>query len=158
MMRRTTQINEAGRCATLLPAFETIPGPIALIEVGAAAGLCLYPDLYSYEFQVGGDTGRIDPADGNSDVMLHCEYRGPNPPRAVPHVVWRAGIDLNPLDISDHDEYEWLEYLIWPEHDARRRTLQGAAERRPQTLQISCARISSRSYRGSPRRHHPMRR
>lgn len=39
MLARSTQTNEAGRCATLLPALARIPGPLALIEVGASAGL-----------------------------------------------------------------------------------------------------------------------
>ncbi len=127
MMLRTTQTNEAGRCATLLPAFQTIPGPLALIEVGASAGLCLYPDKYSYEYRVGSEAVQLDPAGGISGVVLRCEYHGANPPEAVPQVEWRAGIDLNPLDTSDPEEYEWLEHLIWPEHDARRQTLEGAA-------------------------------
>lgn len=127
MMERTTQTNEAGRCATLLPALQTIPGPLALIEVGAAAGLCLYPDRYSYGYRVGGGDVRLDPDGQSSGVVLRCDYEGEKPPRALPQVVWRAGIDLNPLDISDPDEFQWLEYLIWPEHDARRRTLEGAA-------------------------------
>lgn len=127
MMRRTTQTNEAGRCATLLPAFQNIPGPLALIEVGAAAGLCLYPDRYSYEYRFGRETVRLDPTVEGSGVVLRCDYEGARPPGAIPQVVWRAGIDLNPLDMSDPEAYEWLEYLIWPEHDARRRTLAGAA-------------------------------
>src|SRR3954471_15959276 len=45
IMGRSTQTNEVGRLATLLPAFaHAVPaGPIALIEVGASAGLNLYP-------------------------------------------------------------------------------------------------------------------
>ena len=37
MLARSTQTNEAGRCATLLPALARIPGPLALMEVGASA-------------------------------------------------------------------------------------------------------------------------
>ncbi|HSP53114.1 MAG TPA: DUF2332 family protein, partial [Cryobacterium sp.] len=46
----STQTNEPARCAVLLPALAAIPGPLALIEVGASAGLCLYPDRYSYRY------------------------------------------------------------------------------------------------------------
>src|SRR5690606_25133671 len=42
--RRTVQAGEPLRMAAMLPAFSMIDGPIALIELGAAAGLCLYPD------------------------------------------------------------------------------------------------------------------
>jgi hypothetical protein len=39
---RATQTNEAGRCAVLLPVLAALPQPLALLEVGASAGLCLY--------------------------------------------------------------------------------------------------------------------
>src|SRR5699024_10500281 len=44
MRRRRTQTNEAARCAILLPALASVPGPLALLEVGASAGLTLLPD------------------------------------------------------------------------------------------------------------------
>ncbi|MFV2010074.1 MULTISPECIES: DUF2332 family protein [unclassified Micromonospora] len=44
LRRRLTQTNEAGRCAVLLPVLAALPQPLALLEVGASAGLCLYPD------------------------------------------------------------------------------------------------------------------
>ncbi|MGL4255509.1 MAG: DUF2332 family protein, partial [Microbacterium sp.] len=47
---RTVQTNEANRCATWLPPLSRIDGPLALLEVGAAAGLCLYPDRYSVDY------------------------------------------------------------------------------------------------------------
>ena len=28
--------------------------------------------------------------------------------------VWRAGIDLNPLDVADPDDVHWLSCLVWP--------------------------------------------
>ena len=48
MRSRRTQTNEVGRCAVLLPALP--PGPLALLEVGASAGLCLLLDQFHYEF------------------------------------------------------------------------------------------------------------
>ena len=134
MLARATQTNEAGRCATLLPALTRIPGPLALIEVGASAGLCLYPDRYSYRFTVTEATGTefeqsttLDPADGPSAVVLDCELTNTAVPERLPEVAWRAGIDLNPLDITDADQREWLTSLIWPEHQARRERLLAAA-------------------------------
>lgn len=46
MRTRRPQTNEPGRCATLLPSLCSRPGPLALLEVGASAGLCLYPDRW----------------------------------------------------------------------------------------------------------------
>ncbi|MFI2611332.1 DUF2332 family protein [Kitasatospora sp. NPDC018619] len=57
MLERRTQTNEAGRCATLLPLLAALPQPLALIEVGASAGLCLYPDRYRYRYRQLNDSG-----------------------------------------------------------------------------------------------------
>src|SRR5207253_1710094 len=57
MMTRSTQTNEPARCATLLPVLARLPPPLALLEVGAAAGLCLLPDCYAYDY----DGHRIAP-------------------------------------------------------------------------------------------------
>lgn len=127
MRTRATQTNEPRRCATLLPALAAIDGPVALIEVGASAGLCLYPDRYSYEYtSPGGARTRLDPADGPSQVLLPCAIEGPVPTR-MPRIVWRAGIDLNPLDVRDPADLAWLEALVWPEHTDRVETLRAAA-------------------------------
>ncbi len=124
-LTHATQTNEAARCALHVPALAGLVGPLALLEVGASAGLCLYPDRYSYRY-----TGhpRLDPASGPSPVVLDCAVTGPVPvPDRLPEVVWRAGIDLNPLDVRHPDDVAWLEALIWPEHDDRRARLQAAA-------------------------------
>lgn len=123
---RMTQTNEPRRCASLLPALAGIPGPLALLEVGASAGLCLYPDRYSYSYD-GGEP--LHPADGPSTVLLECETSGGVPvPAALPTVVWRAGIDLQPLALDSADDMLWLQTLIWPEQQARRERLRAARE------------------------------
>lgn len=108
-LARSTQTNEARRLATLLPAFGLVRQPFALIEVGASAGLCLHPDRWCYDF---GDGRRIgDP----SAPELSTRASGGTPvPASPPAVAWRAGLDLNPLDVSDADDLRWLETLIWP--------------------------------------------
>lgn len=127
MRTHTTQTNEPRRCATLLPTLAAIDGPIALIEVGASAGLCLYPDRYSYAYTMPDGAGtRLDPAGGPSEVVLPCAIEGLAPER-MPEIVWRAGIDLNPLDVRDPADLAWLEALVWPEHTDRTATLRAAA-------------------------------
>jgi hypothetical protein len=108
MLVHATQTNEPARCAALLPALATIDGPLALVEVGASAGLCLYPDRYGYEYD-----GR--PVGPSSPVRLRCTTSGPVPvPTALPEVVARIGVDLNPLDVTDADDLAWLRALVWP--------------------------------------------
>lgn len=125
MVARRTQTNEPRRCAALLPALAALPQPLALIEVGASAGLCLYPDRYAYRYAFGSREHRV----GASPVELRCVAAGPVPvPGAVPQVVWRAGLDLNPLDVRDPEDVRWLESLIWPEQSERFDVLRGAVE------------------------------
>jgi hypothetical protein len=123
MRERRTQTNEAGRCAALLPILARLPQPLALLEVGASAGLCLYPDRYGYSY--GGV--RVGPDD--SPVQLECAVEGKLPvPQHMPDVVWRAGLDLNPLDVGVDEDVRWLEALVWPEQEHRQARLLAAAE------------------------------
>jgi hypothetical protein len=103
----------------LLPVLAALPQPLALLEVGASAGLCLYPDQYSYRYG--------DRLVGSGGPTLECTATGVAPPSHVPDVAWRAGLDLNPLDITDPADLAWLEALIWPEHAHRRARLRAAA-------------------------------
>ena len=119
MRTRALQTNDAGRCAVLLPVFAALPQPLALLEVGASAGLCLYPDRYAYRYG--------DHVVGSGAPVLDCAATGVAPPARVPEVVWRAGLDLNPLDVTDAGDIAWLDALIWPEHAHRRERLRGAA-------------------------------
>ncbi len=113
---RRTQTNEAGRCATLLPVLAGVPGPIALLETGAAAGLCLLPDRYAYSYDTPAGGREIAPDTGADGIpLLPCRIDDVTsaPPR-MPEVVWRAGIDLSPIDVTDPEAVAWLETLIWP--------------------------------------------
>ncbi len=129
-LARTTQTNEANRCATWLPPLSQIDGPVALLEVGAAAGLCLYPDRYSVRYSTPSGTVRFDPDAGPSSVTLACELDDASAiPDRMPDVVWRRGIDLAPIDAADPDAIAWLATLIWPgpAHDDRVARLRAAA-------------------------------
>jgi hypothetical protein len=117
---RRTQTNEPGRCIPLLAALDRIPGPIALLEVGASAGLCLVPDRYSYRF----DGGRTI---GSGDPLLECVTTGVGPvPTSLPRIVWRRGIDLAPLSVDDESDRRWLEALLPPDRPDRVERLRAA--------------------------------
>src|SRR3984885_5242978 len=60
-------------------------------------------------------------------ALLDCAATGMALPAARPEVAWRAGLDLNPLDVTDPADFAWLEALIWPEHAHRRARLRAAA-------------------------------
>jgi hypothetical protein len=123
-LSRRNQTNEVGRCSALLPVLAALPQPLALLEVGCSAGLCLYPDRYSYRY---GDLPWLHPDSGPSPVRLTCAVSGSPPvPARLPEVVWRAGIDVNPLDVTSADDMRWLECLIWPGQDHRRDRLAAA--------------------------------
>ena len=97
MLVRSTQTNEVARCGTILPVLAELDGPIALIEVGASAGLCLLLDRYSYSF----NRHRV----GVAALCIEVECTGPVPiPASLPEISWRCGIDLNPLDVTNADD------------------------------------------------------
>ncbi|GAA2539573.1 DUF2332 domain-containing protein [Microbacterium mitrae] len=126
---RSVQTNEPLRCAALMPALADIAAPIALIEVGASAGLCLYPDRYGYRYV--DDTGLVAewaPEPG-STVTLESALRGTQvPPLNQPDIVWRAGIDVNPLDARDSADRAWLRALVWPGESGREERIAAALD------------------------------
>lgn len=124
MLAHSTQTNEPARCAVLLPVLAQLPQPLALIEVGASAGLCLLPDLYGYDY----GSRKIQPNTMDLDYpVFSCSANEATPlPTAAPSVVWRAGLDLNPLDTTDASQTAWLETLVWPEQAGRLANLQSA--------------------------------
>ncbi len=125
---RRVQTNEVGRCAILLPALALIAKetgqPLALIDVGASAGLNLLLDRYRYAYLPGGGAGEL-----TSPVSIDCEVRGPLPvPRSAPPIFSRLGIDLHPLDPRKPDDAWWLRALIWPEMVGRAERLRRALD------------------------------
>lgn len=123
MLERRTQTNEAARCALMLPLLAALPQPLALLEVGASAGLCLFPDRYGYDYDDGAHVL------GTGPPVLRCRTAGSPPlPEALPEVVWRAGLDLDPIDVFDEDRVRWLELLIWPGMEHRIETLHRAID------------------------------
>ncbi len=125
ILQRSTQTNEPGRCASLLPALCLLPEPLALLEVGASAGLCLLPDCYGYDY----GTVQLRPPHQSvsSAPAFPCRVIAATPlPNRLPEVVWRAGLDLNPVDLHDPEQAAWLETLVWPGQEARAERLHDA--------------------------------
>jgi hypothetical protein len=125
------QTNEVRRCACLLPAFgmaakQSQGFPLTLVEIGASAGLNLLWDHYGYDYGNGTVYGNR-----TSPVQLTCTVRGdrqPPFPEIFPQIASRIGIDLNPIDVRDKSEVNWLMAFIWPEHTSRFNLLHHAIE------------------------------
>lgn len=127
MQSRTTQTNEPARCAVLLPILARLPQPLALIEVGASAGLCLLADRYSYDY----GRYRIEAPQSTHTIAptFPCIASAATPlPIAQPVIAWRSGLDLNPLDVNSATEMAWLETLVWPGQEHRAQRLRAAIE------------------------------
>jgi hypothetical protein len=124
---RRVQTNEVRRSAILLPGFaraaERAGRPRAIVEVGAAAGLNLRWDRYRYDYGAAGAWG-----DPDAPLLIRCDPRGTRPPlpAGVPAVVWRVGIDVDPVDVRDPDAAGWLRALVWPDQAHRAALLQQA--------------------------------
>lgn len=128
LQNRMVQTNEVRRSACLLPAFAEVANrngkPLTLIEIGPSAGLNLLFDRYAYDYG-----GRIVAGVPGSPVHIISESRGARPPVSpAPRVAARTGIDLNPLDVNDADEMDWLRALVWPDHGDRLALLNAAIE------------------------------
>ena len=117
-----TQTNEVGRSALLLPALHVVAQSVgdtalALVEVGASAGLNLRLDRYGFAY-----TGR-EVLQPEAALVLQCdtdrsEEALPDDLK-VPAIEFRTGLDLNPLDLDKDVDVRWLLALIWPDEIVR---------------------------------------
>jgi hypothetical protein len=116
-VRRQTRANETGRCAVLYPAIAEAArrvgaNAVGLIDVGCSAGLNLSVDRVGITYDNGQSLG-----DASSPVQLSSSIVGdrPVPTRAIPEVVARVGVDLDPVDVTDADDARWLRACLWPD-------------------------------------------
>lgn len=119
-----TQTNEPRRAAVLMPILASLPQPIALLEVGCSAGLLLGLDRYRYRYD-GDPVCEI----GDGRPQIPSRYHGAMPARALPDVVFRLGLDRNPLDVADPDVRRWLRALVWPGDPEREERLVACLDR-----------------------------
>ena len=137
----STQTNEIRRCVALRLGLGHVsrrwPGPVALAEVGASAGLNLLFDRYRYRlggWENGGQraAGRGTAPAGPSPVLISCQLRGgagaDQVPGATPEITARLGIDQRPVLLGDPAERAWLAAFIWPEDVAGLATLRAAMD------------------------------
>lgn len=115
-VRRQTRTNETGRYAVLYPAIAEAArrvgaNSVGLIDVGCSAGLNLHVDRVGITYSNGQLLG-----DPSSPVQLSSSIVGslPLPTGAMPEVVTRVGIDLDPIDVTDADDARWLRACLWP--------------------------------------------
>lgn len=126
LRERLVQTNVVGRAAALRYAMgiagERVGGPVALVEVGASAGVQLAFDAYRYRI------GDADAGPRDAAVEVRASWRSSRPARLgeLPVIAARAGIDLHPVDVTDPVERRWLRALVWPENAAQAERLEAA--------------------------------
>jgi hypothetical protein len=119
--RRKVRIGETGRYGVLYPAIVEAArragaGAVGLIDVGCSAAFNLNVDRVSIMYSNGQSRG-----DPSSPVRSSATIVGGRtvPIRAMPEVVSRIGIDLDPVDITDAEAARWLRACIWPDQPER---------------------------------------
>lgn len=127
---KVTNTNEVGRSALLHPAFRAVAKdagePLNLIEIGPSAGLNLIWDRYGVRYHRGGETFGLPVP--NPALVIDCELRGPyNPPLGpAPRIASRVGLELNPVNLDDPEQRDWLRALVWPDTHGRFERLEAA--------------------------------
>jgi hypothetical protein len=120
-MGRKTRADETGRCAVLYPAIAEAArragaNAAGLIDTGCSAGLSLSVDRVGITYSNGQSLG-----DPSSPVQLSASIAGkrPIPVRAMPEVVARIGVDLDPVDVTDANDVRWLRACVPPDQPER---------------------------------------
>lgn len=127
MLQQPPQTNEIGRSAVLLGGFAEIARdtglPLALLEIGASAGLNLRWDRYRFELGLHAWGAPASP------VRITSQWRG-SPPVLPPtiDVAERAGCDQAPLDPRAQTDRRSLLSYCWPEQRERVARLTAALE------------------------------
>ncbi len=121
--QRRYQMNEVARSTQVALALSLLgrrhnAAEVALIDLGAGAGLGLHLDRYFHQLSDGTSFG-----DPTSPLALHCEVDG-SPPSSLPPsslspslpaIGLRIGIDLDPIDLADPGDRAWARSCIPPE-------------------------------------------
>ena len=120
------QTNEVARCAVLLGGFLDIARqtgrPLALLEIGASAGLNLHWDGYAYAI------GQASWGPATAPLRLEPEWRGPLPALGSIEVQARQGCDRRPIDPGDAQDRLRLRAYVWADQEARLARLDAALD------------------------------
>jgi len=127
LLARPVQTNEVGRSAALLGGFlwtaRDTGLPLALVELGASAGLNLRWDQFRY------DADGWSWGDPSSPVRLACDFTGSLPARDVAvRVVARDGCDARPIDPTSDEGALTLQSYLWADQLDRLALLRAATE------------------------------
>jgi hypothetical protein len=125
-LRSPPQTNETRRSIALLAGFlhlaERFDLPLALLEIGASAGMNQYWDRFRYR-TAGWEWGDPSPA------VIETDWKGPAPPLdALIRVQSRAACDQNPIDLRDPEARQRLRAYIWADQTDRLERFDAAAE------------------------------
>jgi hypothetical protein len=122
---QTNEVNRAVYVAVGLTAatVDRPDRPVALVELGASAGLLLGVDRYAVELSAPGNRVLLgDPASpvrcagvDRAGVGVHLAQRD----LGLPTVRGRVGLDVAPVDLDDDEAVRWLEACLWPEVPGR---------------------------------------
>jgi len=120
-VRRPPRTAETGHGAVLYPAIAEAArrlgaDAIGLIDVGCSAGFNLSVDRVGITYSDGQSLG-----DPSSPVQPWASLVGdrPIPARAMPEVIARVGVDLDPVDVTDADDARWLRACVSPDQPQR---------------------------------------
>ncbi|MDQ0376291.1 DUF2332 domain-containing protein [Amycolatopsis thermophila] len=124
-VRRPVRAGETGRCAVLYPVIAEAArrlgaDAVGLIDVGCGAAFNLSVDRVGITYSDGSSLG-----DPSSPVRIPASIVGGRavPARAMPEVVARIGVDVDPADVTDPDEARWLRACLPPDQPERIATL-----------------------------------
>jgi len=116
-VRQRPRTNETGHCAVLYPAIAEAArragaDAVGLIDVGCSAALNLNVDRVSISYSNGQSLGERSSPVRQSALVVRD---GSIPARAMPEVVARVGVDVDPVDVTDPNEARWLRGCVWPD-------------------------------------------
>lgn len=123
--RSPPQTNEVRRSAALMAGAAVAHAhaklPVVLSELGASGGLNLHWDRFRLDLP----GAALGP--DNAVLTLAPDWDGARPPRELPRIAERAGVDLNPLDPRRSDDLLRLTAFLWPDQPHRLALTRAAA-------------------------------